>query len=135
MSFDYNAPSPSTRRAWIEIAWSRSGRSRSPTVALHPEGVDRNIATLGTTLSAPRVALHPEGVDRNARPKRQRQKQRTSPSTRRAWIEIGTVPAMVWRASVALHPEGVDRNIYAQRKRTRCCVALHPEGVDRNYQV
>ncbi|WP_418787719.1 hypothetical protein [Hominenteromicrobium sp.] len=33
--------SPSTRRAWIEIpeSWNQSGRL---TVALHPEGVDRN---------------------------------------------------------------------------------------------
>ena len=34
-------------------------------VALHPEGVDRNIALSRRHLSAVSVALHPEGVDRN----------------------------------------------------------------------
>ena len=56
--------SPSTRRAWIEIAlpgaWGRSVR-----VALHPEGVDRNVHS---------------GLPIEAR--------RLSPSTRRAWIEM-----------------------------------------------
>ena len=33
-------------------------------VALHPEGVDRNIA-VSRRHSFSRVALHPEGVDRN----------------------------------------------------------------------
>ena len=63
MSFDYNAPSPSTRRAWIEMSrracgiivwWSPSTRRAwieiicssfariKSLVALHPEGVDRN---------------------------------------------------------------------------------------------
>ena len=56
--------SPSTRRAWIEIfvvamVWS------SGTVALHPEGVDRNQNETVTTQEMRVVALHPEGVDRN----------------------------------------------------------------------
>ena len=68
MSFDYNAPSPSTRRAWIEIeiskekldsffespstrrAWIEITAKRelglSKIVALHPEGVDRNPGTM-----------------------------------------------------------------------------------------
>ena len=33
--------SPSTRRAWIEIQTSMTFRL-TPSVALHPEGVDRN---------------------------------------------------------------------------------------------
>ena len=55
--------SPSTRRAWIEIA-SELIRTQQEIVALHPEGVDRN--TYGATLkNGMVVALHPEGVDRN----------------------------------------------------------------------
>ena len=34
-------------------------------VALHPEGVDRNPAFHGLAAEAKDVALHPEGVDRN----------------------------------------------------------------------
>ena len=57
-----------------------------------------------------------------------------SPSTRRAWIEIVKMQKMTNEVEVALHPEGVDRN----RRIYRCIigmeVALHPEGVDRNRQ-
>ena len=35
------------------------------TVALHPEGVDRNLDIVGTFDASDGVALHPEGVDRN----------------------------------------------------------------------
>ena len=34
-------------------------------VALHPEGVDRNLAANPIVLVIAAVALHPEGVDRN----------------------------------------------------------------------
>ena len=34
----------------------------------------------------------------------------TSPSTRRAWIEMRQLPDTATELSVALHPEGVDRN-------------------------
>ena len=34
-------------------------------VALHPEGVDRNLDIVGTFDASDGVALHPEGVDRN----------------------------------------------------------------------
>ena len=34
-------------------------------VALHPEGVDRNLASAAVQVSGIHVALHPEGVDRN----------------------------------------------------------------------
>ena len=57
--------SPSTRRAWIEI-FSRVIRAGQHVVALHPEGVDRNIFANIVPLCTP-VALHPEGVDRNIR--------------------------------------------------------------------
>ena len=77
--------SPSTRRAWIEIEYTVSGKGRYP-VALHPEGVDRNIFSPSSSI-AKAVALHPEGVDRNDDP-----------------------DAELRCFAVALHPEGVDRN-------------------------
>ena len=57
-------------------------------VALHTEGVDRNIMRhlLKRQIL---VALHTEGVDRNANLKASPSKNSQSPSTRRAWIEIG----------------------------------------------
>ena len=36
---------------------------------------------------------------------------RTSPSTRRVWIEMGSGRTTTFAGRVALHPEGVDRNI------------------------
>ena len=56
--------SPSTRRAWIEILYIFIAAAISQ-VALHPEGVDRNLDGIPSVL---------EG--------------NISPSTRRAWIEI-----------------------------------------------
>ena len=58
-------------------------------VALHPEGVDRNIAALWIVRVTAFVALHPEGVDRNAHVKGAGKVFNASPSTRRAWIEMG----------------------------------------------
>ena len=79
-----------------------------------------------------------------------------SPSTRRAWIEIGRIRVLVCPMyGVALHPEGVDRNklrivgvydvlvspstrrawieiVCFDLRSSRAGVALHPEGVDRN---
>ena len=56
-----------------------------------------------------------------------------SPSTRRAWIEIVRVtPIGACADHVALHPEGVDRNYTAGVYGWNADVALHPEGVDRN---
>ena len=84
------------------------------------------------TLSVFAVALHPEGVDRNVYVEFNDPVTNKSPSTRRAWIEI-SVP-FVWRYgyTVALHPEGVDRNRFCQNRCGVYQVALHPEGVDRN---
>ena len=56
----------------------------------------------------------------------------SSPSTRRAWIEIGTVTNEGGLGEVALHPEGVDRNTLTLDPERIDRVALHPEGVDRN---
>ena len=78
--------SPSTRRAWIEIT-IQLARLMSLSVALHPEGVDRNPPAALHDIEV-RVALHPEGVDRNR------------------WMD----PCNRIDLRVALHPEGVDRN-------------------------
>ena len=85
------------------------------------------------TLSVFAVALHPEGVDRNVwSAPASRSLRFRSPSTRRAWIEIlqSSMRGVVF--AVALHPEGVDRNTEKPLFADTVCVALHPEGVDRN---
>ncbi len=57
----------------------------------------------------------------------------TSPSTRRAWIEILFDEGIYNAFGVALHPEGVDRNaVFGSRYELWDGVALYPEGVDRN---
>ena len=89
-----------------------SGRSKA-LVALHPEGVDRNQFVQYHVVNTFVVALHPEGVDRNRHFLLLKFKvYPASPSTRRAWIEIGCPPEHGKTSQlVALHPEGVDRNI------------------------
>ena len=84
-------------------------------VALHPEGVDRNMGVSGGRAGRVRVALHPEGVDRN-------------------FLSLYLYMA---ESYVALHPEGVDRNhaLRAAFLPTFFGVALHPEGVDRNAEA
>ena len=57
-------------------------------VALHPEGVDRNHDP-ARKVDVIVVALHPEGVDRNFGKHLTVAGAQPSPSTRRAWIEIG----------------------------------------------
>ena len=79
--------SPSTRRAWIEIKGIDLSEHQG-SVALHPEGVDRNSNDFETQ-PTPEVALHPEGVDRNFATGMIVELIKLSPSTRRAWIEIG----------------------------------------------
>ena len=56
--------SPSTRRAWIEIHADLAQLVKQ-NVALHPEGVDRNLGAFAMQEEGEKVALHPEGVDRN----------------------------------------------------------------------
>ena len=59
--------------------------------------------------------------------------EHTSPSSRRAWIEISPLPGRRPPASVALLAEGVDRNISAAYDiKSGIAVALLAEGVDRN---
>ena len=56
------------------------------------------------------VALLAEGVDRNRELKRLIKTGKTSPSSRRAWIEIPHTLRDPIRGPVALLAEGVDRN-------------------------
>ena len=107
--------SPSSRRAWIEIALCSAKKStsrvallaegvdrnrfpllryRHERVALLAEGVDRNQTSPGCGILTS-VALLAEGVDRNLLGGRAFQVgQDTSPSSRRAWIEISLQPAL-----------------------------------------
>ena len=122
--------SPSSRRAWIEIqAIPLTEPARR--VALLAEGVDRNISwNRSDTWNS--VALLAEGVDRNSQRKRGHYEKVWSPSSRRAWIEIGR---WCWGSAVlhvALLAEGVDRNIVHRYKARSGHVALLAEGVDRN---
>ena len=57
------------------------------------------------------VALLAEGVDRNIRLCAFRLATKTSPSSRRAWIEMLSMGSGDLPAAVALLAEGVDRNI------------------------
>ena len=56
------------------------------------------------------VALLAEGVDRNNMNHDQVMELAESPSSRRAWIEIGVCRTAYNRRRVALLAEGVDRN-------------------------
>ena len=80
------------------------------------------------------VALLAEGVDRNSKNWMQSITRCTSPSSRRAWIEIKALDAGVYRTQVALLAEGVDRNPKRLSVRpVSFLVALLAEGVDRNF--
>ncbi len=80
------------------------------------------------------VALLAEGVDRNLVPVLGiSQMPPTSPSSRRAWIEICSPPVLPVVRFVALLAEGVDRNSSSCWANTAAIpVALLAEGVDRN---
>ena len=81
-------------------------------VALPTEGVDRNCTALPGGY-CPDVALPTEGVDRNRSLKSVSAGLETSPSPRRAWIEIVRNFVLLRPAPVALPTEGVDRNTTA----------------------
>ena len=80
--------SPSSRRAWIEILPDLLHQPHW-LVALLAEGVDRNNFQGATHSVFTRVALLAEGVDRNLYNLCILEYPATSPSSRRAWIEIG----------------------------------------------
>ena len=79
--------SPSSRRAWIEISLATSYKPLLR-VALLAEGVDRNFSRCRNAVNIVVVALLAEGVDRNQNIGLIFVKKNTSPSSRRAWIEI-----------------------------------------------
>ena len=79
--------SPSSRRAWIEMTKPFLHKQSFYVVALLAEGVDRN-SQQDTSRSLAGVALLAEGVDRNICTTRCSRQTSTSPSSRRAWIEI-----------------------------------------------
>ena len=124
--------SPSTRRAWIEILWHASHKLiRLSSPSTRRAWIEIDCLALRTDVL--KVALHPEGVDRNLDIVGTFDEADGSPSTRRAWIEIDCLALRTDVLKVALHPEGVDRNcrvLHLIHDDIR--VALHPEGVDRN---
>ena len=77
----------SARRAWIEITQCRLKLSKC-TVALRKESVDRNLVSGVNGAINIIVALRKESVDRNKRNGLQGNRNNTSLSARRAWIEI-----------------------------------------------
>ena len=72
--------------------------------------MDRNIANGLDVVRGLAVALLAEGVDRNFERFQKRLPLDTSPSSRRAWIEISKVKYNIIFTTVALLAEGVDRN-------------------------
>ena len=101
--------SPSSQRAWIEIG-KGSGTEDGKRVALLAEGVDRNTPFAGRG-SGRGVALLAEGVDRNLLTLLYMSRYPWSPSSQRAWIEIGIAWKSPCGPEVALLAEGVDRNL------------------------
>ena len=82
---------------------------------------------------ANRVALLAEGVDRNTTALKWIRNRKTSPSSRRAWIEIHRKTSSGKKILVALLAEGVDRNPFRVFVGSvTLTVALLAEGVDRN---
>ena len=101
-------------------------------VALLAEGVDRNNDNKRLCGGGGQVALLAEGVDRNLLVEDDDFAVCTSPSSRRAWIEIYRLHLNRCFPVVALLAEGVDRNIRLELSRRSFWVALLAEGVDRN---
>ena len=86
-------------------------------VALHPEGVDRNIHMLDV-VHGRRLSPSTRRAWIEIRYRGDRCPDRGSPSTRRAWIEICAASvADMSITAVALHPEGVDRNLFLRQLR------------------
>ena len=86
------------------------------TVALLAEGVDRN-RTVAEARTRIAVALLAEGVDRNSDLPERYSLSLSSPSSRRAWIEIVDLLAGNLNDDlVALLAEGVDRNHIPQEQ-------------------
>ena len=86
-SYGTGPPSPSSRRAWIEIRKVSSvishGR-RSPSSRRAWIEIRQDVPGFAEG----QVALLAEGVDRNLEDEAAKAAQEASPSSRRAWIEI-----------------------------------------------
>ena len=124
-------PSPSPRRAWIEIlllAWPPP----AAWVALPTEGVDRNDSTKAT-ISNFLASPSPRRAWIEIKTWLPVEKKKPSPSPRRAWIEIPLSLSSKSSGAVALPAEGVDRNdLLVIDEAQEYGVALPTEGVDRN---
>ena len=107
--------SPSSRRAWVEI-WTTLSRPSASWVALLAEGVGRNAFNHIQQAVGVIVALLAEGVGRNIASVLVVSVSVTSPSSRRAWVEI-VEPFFRFAISVvALLAEGVGRNQAARER-------------------
>ena len=125
------ASSPSSRRAWVEIT-GRSASWGTCAVALLAEGVGRN----GSEEAFGRWVEQSPSSRRAWVEIRARASMPTtylSPSSRRAWVEIARTWTCGTRRRVALLAEGVGRNVDGARRRPKQRgVALLAEGVGRN---
>ena len=88
--------------------------------------------TANPTTKTPTVALRKESVDRNASMAKYTGRHRRSLSARRAWIEIPDARPRICGTFVALRKESVDRNLYFLQCLVCRGVALRKESVDRN---
>ena len=102
-------------------------------VALLAEGVDRNHLRQGSGCGEGGVALLAEGVDRNCSGRSRQSRYSSSPSSRRAWIEIN----LWWRMPVRTMSPSSRRAWIEIFRSARLswisAVALLAEGVDRNF--
>ena len=83
---EWKYESPSTRRAWIEMAHNMVRDQVGESPSTRRAWIEIMPVTLNLRMSI--VALHPEGVDRNWSALAVAAGNTLSPSTRRAWIEI-----------------------------------------------
>ena len=146
--------SPSSRRAWIEIACPHTGKGyhrQSP--SSRRAWIEIDADSISSVVEG--VALLAEGVDRNIMFRRPRSMPILSPSSRRAWIEI--IERMLKiktpkspssrRAWIEIRKCRPDKSSYkgspssrrawieiapARHRPARRRVALLAEGVDRN---
>ena len=101
-------PSPSARRAWIEILCNDNGPGDDWSPSARRAWIEIN--QLHSLYCRRSVALRTEGVDRNYNAMENQSKTFTSPSARRAWIEMHLLTRITDGTTVALRTEGVDRN-------------------------
>ena len=120
--------------AFVKLADNYTDLIGKFAVALLAEGVDRNTYTVPNGRDHAPVALLAEGVDRNKLRIPAKFFKHSSPSSRRAWIEIDTFHTIryICRTSPSSRRAWIEIRS-APGPRPRPCVALLAEGVDRNY--